>query len=430
MPQNWKKYKLSEITTKIGSGSTPRGGKEAYKESGISLIRSQNVLDYSFSLDGLAFIDNDQADKLKNVEIESRDVLLNITGDSVSRVCQVPDEWIPARVNQHVAIIRANKDVLSPEFLKYTLLSKEKKEYLLTLASAGATRNALTKSMIEDFEVSIPKVNEQRAIASILSALDDKIELNLQMNKTLEEMAMALYKHWFVDFGPFQNGEFVDSELGKIPKGWEVKSVGDVTEVVSKGTTPRKKDIDGLDCKIPFLKVKDVSDDGLINESKLEIIPEEVHLKQLKRSILKEDDILFSIAGTIGRVSIVPKTLDNANCNQALAFIRLSNQYQINLTQIYYYFKSSEIQSQIDSSIVQGVQANVSLTVIKDLKIVIAPNNLLMEFNLEVTQLFNLLQSNRVQNQTLTKLRDTLLPKLISGEVRVKDIEKTIAEAL
>jgi type I restriction enzyme S subunit len=108
MTQSWKLDILSNVCTKIGSGATPRGGKESYKKEGISLIRSQNILDFIFSNDGLAFIDESQAEKLDNVTIEARDVLLNITGDSVARVCQVPNEYIPARVNQHVAIVRAN----------------------------------------------------------------------------------------------------------------------------------------------------------------------------------------------------------------------------------------------------------------------------------------------------------------------------------
>src|ERR1017187_4545011 len=99
---NWKKYKLKDLCTKIGSGATPRGGKEAYFSSGISLIRSQNILDFSFSKKGLAFINDEQADELSNVIVEKDDVLLNITGDSVARVSQVPSDVLPARVNQQI----------------------------------------------------------------------------------------------------------------------------------------------------------------------------------------------------------------------------------------------------------------------------------------------------------------------------------------
>ncbi len=120
----WKQFKLGTICKKIGSGATPTGGKEAYLDSGeYALIRSQNVLDFTFSYDGLAYINEIQASKLNNVTIEKDDVLFNITGDSVARVCQVPNHILPARVNQHVSILRPQNDILLNTFLKYYLLN-------------------------------------------------------------------------------------------------------------------------------------------------------------------------------------------------------------------------------------------------------------------------------------------------------------------
>src|SRR5574341_624181 len=193
----WKEDKLKDLTTKIGSGATPTGGDNAYKMEGISLIRSQNVLDFQFSYDGLAFIDEEQADALRNVTVQSEDVLLNITGDSVARVCKVPDKILPARVNQHVAIVRADKEKLDSDYLLYNLQAK--KEYLLSISEIGATRRALTKGMIEDLDFLIPPLPEQKAIASILSSLDDKIDLLHRQNKTLEALAETLFRQWFVE---------------------------------------------------------------------------------------------------------------------------------------------------------------------------------------------------------------------------------------
>lgn len=125
----WKSKKLGSLCSKIGSGATPRGGKEAYLEKGpFALIRSQNVLDFFFSYQGLAFINEEQASQLNNVELQERDVLLNITGDSVARVCQVPKEILPARVNQHVSIIRPDSAKLHTEYLKYFLLNPNPNE--------------------------------------------------------------------------------------------------------------------------------------------------------------------------------------------------------------------------------------------------------------------------------------------------------------
>lgn len=195
--EKWEKYRLGDNCLKIGSGATPRGGQENYKPKGISLIRSQNVLDFTFSKDGLAFIDEKQATELSNVEVQENDILLNITGDSVCRVCQVPKGILPARVNQHVAIIRPERDVFDAAYLKYYLLNPTFKDFMLSLASSGGTRNALTKGMIENFEIFAPDLPTQRRIAAILTALDDKIELNRRMNETLEGIAKALWEEWF-----------------------------------------------------------------------------------------------------------------------------------------------------------------------------------------------------------------------------------------
>ena len=274
--EGWVLLRLGDVCTKIGSGATPRGGKEVYLKDGpFALIRSQNVYNNRFNCDGLAFINHQQATELNNVEVFADDVLLNITGDSVARACQVKSDVLPARVNQHVAIIRPDPNKLSPRFLRYFLVCPEIQAMLLSWAGSGGTRNALTKGMIESFDVQAPMdVAEQRAIAHILGTLDDKIELNRRMNQTLEEMARALFKSWFVDFDPVRTkatlkhhaanlpqGEsdwsverarayldrmdpniaalfpdsFADSELGPIPAGWEVKKIGDVVRRISVG---------------------------------------------------------------------------------------------------------------------------------------------------------------------------------------------------
>ena len=141
-PQSeWGLISLGEACTKIGSGATPRGGKDSYLESGPNaLIRSQNVYNAGFRRAGLAFLDEVQADALRNVEVCPDDVLLNITGDSVARVCQVDPAVLPARVNQHVAIIRPDPAVLDAEFLRYHLASPEMQAMLLSWAGAGGTR--------------------------------------------------------------------------------------------------------------------------------------------------------------------------------------------------------------------------------------------------------------------------------------------------
>ncbi len=166
----WVEETLKALTTKIGSGATPRGGGETYKLEGISLIRSLNVHDLGFRYPKLAFIDEVQANELSNVEVQPRDVLLNITGASVARCCMVPNDVLPARVNQHVSIIRPLFAKVDPHFLHYLLISKPYKDKLLqTGEEGGSTRQAITKAQIQEFVIHYPHdVEEQRLIAGKL----------------------------------------------------------------------------------------------------------------------------------------------------------------------------------------------------------------------------------------------------------------------
>jgi restriction endonuclease S subunit len=169
----WVESKLNSVTTKIGSGATPRGGEESYKAEGISLIRSLNVHDLGFRYPKLAFLDDAQADELSNVEVKPCDVLLNITGASVARCCIVPQDVLPARVNQHVSIIRPTADRVNPGFLHYLLISKPYKDQLLqTGEEGGSTRQAITKAQIQDFSVEYPAtLKEQETIVAKLDAM-------------------------------------------------------------------------------------------------------------------------------------------------------------------------------------------------------------------------------------------------------------------
>lgn len=468
----------------------------------ISLIRSQNVLNNAFSRSGLVYIDADAADKLSNVEVEEGDVLLNITGDSVARCCQVDPQVLPARVNQHVAIIRPLENILDPTYLRYFLVSAPMQNFMLGLAGAGATRNALTKGMIEDFDIPIPAVDVQKRIAHVLGCLDDKIELNRQINTTLESMAQALFKSWFVDFDPVIDnalaagnpipeplqaraekraallaaasaadtrsaratdnahptqtaphtqpgttapatplqplpadlralfpGSFVfNEEMGWVPEGWAVKQLAEFTEVISKGTTPSKTMMAGAGDEnvVPFIKVRDIDDMGDIDHDGLDFIPESVHSGPLKRSRLREQDVLFSIAGTIGRVSIVPPDLDGSNCNQAVAFIRPKESGGASYISLL--LRSDYVQNLVNSRVVQAVQANFSLTELSQIPVLGVGEKVHAAWLGQMDQWSSRLDVSRASSRSLSKIRDLLLPKLLSGQIRLPEAEMIAAE--
>lgn len=184
--KGWDKYLCKDMTLKIGSGATPKGGNSSYKEEGISLIRSMNVHNNKFVDKDLAFIDEEQAEKLKNVIIEENDVLLNITGASVARCCIVPDDYIPARVNQHVAILRCKCEQILHTFLCYQLTNQSYQRLLWDIAtSGGATREAIIKQQIENLELIIPPIELQNQFADFVNQVD---KLKFEMEKSLKEL--------------------------------------------------------------------------------------------------------------------------------------------------------------------------------------------------------------------------------------------------
>ncbi len=221
--------KLGDVCTKIGSGATPRGGSTVYISEGTSFIRSQNVYNLQFSYDGLVYINDEAAEKLKGVTLEKDDVLINITGDSIARSCIIPDNLLPARVNQHVCIIRPKQDILNSRFLNYYLVTPYMQAYMLGLCvGKGTSRNAMTKEMVANFEVPCPNINKQKMIVRVLSAYDDLIENNRKQIKLLEEAAQRLYKEWFVDlhFPGYEDTKIMDG----VPEGWYKSVVSDIAE--------------------------------------------------------------------------------------------------------------------------------------------------------------------------------------------------------
>jgi len=173
--KGWEMVELKKLTTKIGSGSTPRGGKETYHKEGISLIRSMNVYDNSFKYKNLAFINDEQAAKLKNVTVEENDVLFNITGASVCRCSVVPKNVLPARVNQHVSIIRTIKNRLNPLFLSSLLISENIKTELLEVGGGGgAVMEAITKVQLEKYQIAVPPVVIQNKFVDRLIIIEQQ----------------------------------------------------------------------------------------------------------------------------------------------------------------------------------------------------------------------------------------------------------------
>lgn len=183
---------LSDVTTKIGSGATPRGGKEVYQREGVAFVRSQNVYDGRFEFDGLARISDSAADALRGATVNPHDVLINITGESVGRTARVPGRALPARVSQHVAIVRPDVALLDPGYLLLALLSRPVQSHLHGLSTAGATRRALTKSHLEATTIPLPPLTEQRRVSAVLDVMEELEAEIVDLTRARDELLPLL----------------------------------------------------------------------------------------------------------------------------------------------------------------------------------------------------------------------------------------------
>lgn len=387
--------KMKDICTKIGSGATPKGGNNAYIEEGTALIRSQNILDFSFSYNGLAYINDEQASKLNGVTIKEDDVLLNITGDSVARACMVDNSVLPARVNQHVCIVRGNKSRVLSSFILYFL--QMKKPELLMMASSGATRNALTKGMIEELEVELPSLEKQERMVSLLDNLQNKISKNNQINRNLSEQAKALFEEELLKF---------DS----VPEGWKKGSLSDIADYLN-GLAMQKFRPGDDEKGLPVLKIKELRQGSCDANSEL------CSLNIKPEYIIHDGDVIFSWSG-----SLLVDFWCGGECglNQHL-FKVTSKKYD---KWFYYawtlYHLDRFIAVAADKATTMG---HIKREELSKAEVLIPDSDSYKRIGEVLGPLYDMIISNRVENRRLATLRDELLPMLMSGKKDVSEVE-------
>lgn len=419
MPQNWKTYKLSEVFNIIGGG-TPKTSNEEYWNGDIPWL---SVVDFN----------NDQRTVLsteKNITeiglqksstklLKKGELIISARG-TVGQIAQLGRDMT---FNQSCYGLSGIENVLINDYGYYLLKNSISN---IQNNAHGSVFDTITRSTFENIEISLPPLPEQRAIASILSSLDDKIELNLEMNKTLEEMAMALYKHWFVDFGPFKDGEFVESELGMIPKCWEVKSLGDILKI--KHGFAFKGDFFVNDQQQALLLTPgNFSKNGGIqfNWSKQKYYSGEFP----NEFILKKGDLILALTDLtqsceiLGAPAIIPDNDFDYLHNQRLGLVQVMDKIFTNEI-IYCIANTYNYREFIKNSKTGSTVSHTAPLRIYDYKIAYPKNADLHLIKESLNSIFEHINFNLSENKILSIQRDSLLPKLISGEIQIKNIEK------
>ena len=404
MPENWKTYKLEDLTTRVTVGFVGSMAQE-YVENGVPMLRSQNIKPFTLDYANLKYISPKFHEKISKSSLSEDDVAIVRTGNP-GTACVIP-EGIPELNCSDLVIATPDKSKIDPHFLCFYFNSIAGN--YINSELVGAVQQHFNVGSAKKMEIKLPKIEEQHKIVSILKAIQDKIELNLQMNKTLEEMTMALYKHWFVNFGPFQDGEFVDSELGEIPKGWEVKKLPEIAKNHNRKRKPLStRERIKRQGKYPYYGATKILD--YIDEYKFEgefiLLAEDGTVKTER-----DTPYLQFVEGKFWVSNHAHVLSGKGVYSNEFLYLCLNNKNVIPI-------------------ITGAVQLKINKQNLESSEFVVPPEEILKKFEEIIIPKFKYQKFLSKENENLINLRDTLLPKLISGEVRVKDAEKTLSEVL
>lgn len=421
MGSEWRKVKLEELVAIEKRNINPQDYKDEY------------FLHYS-----IPAYDEGKCPKLeKGMNIKSNKFLIDHNYILLSKLNpRIERVWLPKKLEKKY------KQIASTEFIP--LLPKANYDrvycyYLLKFPQLRAFMVQNTKGTsnshqrmdihsVLNYEIEVPPLPEQQKIVSILSAFDDKIELNNEMNKTLEEIAQAIFKHWFIDFEfPNENGEpyksnggeFVDSELGPIPKGWEVVNLGDVLIEIESGTRP-KGGVKEIREGIPSIGAENILGLGKYDYSKTKYIPYEF-FNSMKKGIVRNGDVLLYKDGAqIGRKSYFDYNYPFEKCcvNEHVFILRV-NESIISQLYLYFWLDQPFMTSKIIKLNANSAQPGINREGVKSLPILIPKKEIVKKWDLIIKPLVKKIFINSHEINVLSQLRDTLLPKLISGEIRV-----------
>lgn len=407
----WKHYKMDELIEEISMG--PFGSdvkKEFYVDNGVPILNGSNLQGFKLQEDSFGYLTKEKADSLKKCNAHRGDIIVTHRG-TLGQIVYVPvdskyDRYV---ISQSQFRFRCKADLVDVQYLVYYFHTREGQYKILANASqVGVPALARATSTFRLIDIKLPPLDDQRRIASILSSLDRKIELNNKINADLEEMAQAIFKNWFVDFEPFKDGKFVDSELGKIPEGWKV---GRLTEIASymNGLAMQKFPPENNEDSLPVLKIKELGQGFCGTDS------DRCSCNIKDECKIHNGDVIFSWSGTL-----LVDVWCGGDCGLNQHLFKVTSKYYPKW--FYYYWTKHHLQEFIhiakDKAVTMGHIKRGHL----EEALVAIPDNDSMERAHELFEpILSKMISLRLENSRLSLLRDTLLPRLMSGELEVPE---------
>lgn len=415
----WKVYKISEIG-KVVTGKTPSSKNPEEWGTLVAFVTPTDFDSYNKSIEGSIRYLSECGAKVFNTKLLPIDsVIVTCIGSQMGKVAL---NKVPCVTNQQINSIIPNEN-FNADFIYYIISSMQ--DYLRNLATGGSTMPIVNKSDFENIKISAPSLPTQTAIAEILSSLDEKIELNNKINQELETLAQTLFKQWFVDFEfPNENGEpykssggeMVDSELGEIPKGWLVKRLDEISSEITRGYTTKYVE------KSSIINLNQKVNRGVhLDKSNFKYYPNDTVVPENK--FARQKDILINSLGqgTLGRIHFYKENSTNVVIDQHITILRGNNEQF--LPEILYLMLTFNSNQKRLEEMVTGSTGMLMLNInkIREFKVIVPPIEHQKSLNNNFVPSFENINCNILENEQLSSLRDTLLPKLISGELEINE---------
>ncbi|MBO4665574.1 MAG: restriction endonuclease subunit S [Paludibacteraceae bacterium] len=406
IPDNWKVSRVKDeamvVTDYVANGSFASLAENVqYKneEDYAVLIR---LVDYNNNFNGnFVFISKESYDFLGKSKLFGDEIIISNVGANVGTVFKCPHLKYKMSLAPNSVMVKFRGD---NDFYYYWLKSNGGQGMLHSIVT-GSAQPKFNKTNFREMVIPVPPLETQRRIAAILSSLDAKIENNNRINANLEAQAQALYKSWFVDFEPWG---------GVMPEDWKEVSLNDMTSKFGTGLNPRKNFKLGEGNNY-YVTIKNMADNRVYLDDRCDKVTDEAIEKINKRSKLQAGDLLFSGIGTIGRVALVTETPTNWNTSESV--FNLHPAKNISSEFLYVLLLSDVFQQYVKVYAQGGVQQGIRMASLKDYKMYIPNDNLLRQFDMEIIPIVSRIKNNEKENDNLAQLRDTLLPKLMKGEI-------------
>lgn len=472
MSADWPVIKLSQLTSKITKGTTPNQNDGGFSDSGINYIKAEAVgFDGRIDTSKFSYISEDVHNKLKRSQLEVDDILFSMAGIHLGKVGIVEEKHVPANTNQALALIRPIKELIEPKYLFYFLQKREINHFVNNATSQSAQPN-INLEQIGNLDIEVPSLKTQKSIVKILEILDRKIDINTQTNQTLESIAQAIFKSWFVDFEPVkakmaalaeggsreqaelaamgaisgkseaelaqlqqQNPEhyqqlaetaalfpnaMVESELGEIPEGWEVFELNCLANLNEKSWTTKN-----APAQISYVGLANTKW-GVINS--IESYEYNDAPSRARRILRKNDTIIGTVRPGNGSFSFIKTD----NLTGSTGFAVLSPKQEV-FSELNYIAATSPENIERLAHLADGgaypavrpeivMETCVTLPALDEIRLKISS-----VFHTYTSSFFDAINENQVENTLLAELRDSLLPKLLSGEIDLSDIQSEVA---